>query len=238
MIEIIPETGSTNADLLARLTAGEEIAENHWLVTDIQTSGRGRQGRPWLSEPGNFFGSTCITLQATDPPAASLSFVIALAAYEALVPIMDRPDRLHLKWPNDVLMNGAKLAGILLEGRGQHIVIGIGVNLASAPKIADRDIASIAGVGSRPDRDVFAHALAASFRKEVAAWRSTGLEPLFKRWRSVAHPIGSPLTVHATDGSRVFGRFAGLAVDGALLLEDDNKDIHTLHAGDVMLGRN
>ncbi|MXP25299.1 biotin--[acetyl-CoA-carboxylase] ligase [Altererythrobacter indicus] len=238
MIEIIPETGSTNADLLARLAAGEEIAENYWLVTDTQTSGRGRQGRPWLSEPGNFFGSTCISLQASDPPPASLSFVIALAAYEALVPIMDRPDRLQLKWPNDVLMSGAKLAGILLEGRGRNIVIGIGVNLVSAPKIADRDIASIAGTGSRPDRDVFAHSLADSFRNEVAAWRDTGLEPLFKRWLSVAHPVGSPLAVHATDGSRIFGRFVGLAEDGALLLEDGDGGVHTLHAGDVMLGRN
>ncbi|RKF23276.1 biotin--[acetyl-CoA-carboxylase] ligase [Altericroceibacterium spongiae] len=242
MIEFVAETGSTNADLLSRLMSGEKVAEGDWLVANRQTAGRGRQGRSWLSEAGNFYGSTVVFPQASDPVPAGLSFVTALALYEALVPMLERPDCLRLKWPNDVLLDGAKLAGILLEskgsGPGSGLVIGVGVNLAAAPAIADRDVRSVAGRGVAPDRDLFASRLAESFSKELRLWRQQGLSPVLERWLAVAHPVGTPLSVHATDSSRISGRFAGLGDDGALLLEDNQGKTHRLHAGDVMLGRN
>ena len=91
MIRTVPETGSTNADLLALLAAGERIAEGDWLVADRQVRGRGRQGRSWLDAPGNLMGSTVVHVSPQDPPAASLSFVAALAVYETVVARLANP---------------------------------------------------------------------------------------------------------------------------------------------------
>jgi BirA family biotin operon repressor/biotin-[acetyl-CoA-carboxylase] ligase len=115
MIEAVPATGSTNADLIARLAAGERVPEGYWLVADRQTLGRGRQGRVWLDAVGNFMGSTVVHLSAQDPAPASLSFVAALAVYEAVLPRIPNPRELQLKWPNDVLLGGGKFCGLLLE---------------------------------------------------------------------------------------------------------------------------
>ena len=106
-LEFIAETGSTSADLLARITRGEVLTEGHWLIADRQTGGRGRQGRTWLDAPGNFMGSTVVRLHPQDPPDASLSFVAALAVYETVLPRLHGPAALMLKWPNDLLLGGA-----------------------------------------------------------------------------------------------------------------------------------
>src|SRR5690606_21596282 len=104
----------------------------------------GRQGRAWLDAQGNFSGSTVVQTAAGDPPPASLSFVAALAVYEAIVNRVATPAALSLKWPNDVLFDGAKLAGILLERAGDTTVIGIGANLAWAPSLSDRRASHLA----------------------------------------------------------------------------------------------
>src|SRR5690606_24127445 len=128
LIRTVPETGSTSADLRARLAAGERPGEGDWLVADRQTGGRGRQGRPWLDAPGNFVGSTVVHLSPQDPPPASLSFAAALAVYEVVLPRIGNPRDLQLKWPNDVLLGGDKFCGLLLEREGGSVVVGIGVN--------------------------------------------------------------------------------------------------------------
>lgn len=237
-IEIVRETGSTNADVLARLAAGEGLSEGFWLIADRQSGGRGRQGRAWLDAPGNFVGSTVVRITPHDPPAASLSFVAALATYEVVVPYLATPQGLRLKWPNDLLLGGAKLSGILLERSGDAAVIGIGVNLAGAPELADRSTRHLAEVGPAPDRDRFAHELAASFDRELDRWRQFGLEPILSRWLAAAHPPGSPLSVHAADGSTIAGAFDGLEPDGALRLRLADGSVRVIHAGDVELEGN
>ena len=232
-IEIVPEPGSTSADLLSRLRAGEPIAEGYWLVADRQTGGRGRQGRTWLDAPGNFMGSTIVRLTPHDPAAASLSFAAALAAYEAVLGYVSVPRALQLKWPNDLLLGGSKLSGILLERTGDAAVIGIGVNLAAAPHLHDRPARHLAQVGPAPDRDRFARDLAVSFDRELDRWRQFGLEPLLARWLAAAHPVGSPLLVHGSDGSRISGNFDGLEPDGALRLRLADGSCRVIHAGDV-----
>jgi BirA family biotin operon repressor/biotin-[acetyl-CoA-carboxylase] ligase len=234
-IEIVPETGSTSADLLRRIGAGEPVPEGHWLVADRQTAGRGRQGRGWLDAPGNFMGSTVVRLGAQDPAPSTLSFVAAMAAYEAVIGHLGNPRALRLKWPNDLLLGGAKLSGILLERVGDVAVIGIGVNLAAAPGLADRAAGHLAALGPAPGRDAFARDLAASFDRELGRWRQFGPEPLFARWLSAAHPTGSALSVHASDGVRVSGVFDGLEPDGALRLRLADGTRRVIHAGDVML---
>lgn len=235
-ITVIAETGSTNADLAARLTRGDPVAEGAWLVADRQSAGRGRQGRAWLDGAGNFMGSTTVRIGPHDPPVATLSFVAALAVYEAVLPRIADPAALQLKWPNDLLLGGAKLSGILLERVRDHAVIGIGVNLAAAPAFTDRKVAAVAASGPAPDRDGFAHDLAASMEREVQAWRLAGTEPLFRRWLAAAHPPGTLLAVHDPEGNRVSGTFAGLAEDGALRLCLADGTTHVIRAGDVSMG--
>lgn len=236
-IETVRETGSTNADLLTRIAVGDHLAEGLWLVADRQHAGRGRHGRSWLDGPGNFMGSTVIHLTPHDPAPAALSLVAALAVYEAVLPRLSDPHRLQIKWPNDLLLGGDKMAGILLERAGNSAVLGVGVNLAVAPALPDRRAGHLATLGPAPDRDAFAHDLAARFDHELARWRQFGMEPVIARWLAAAHPPGAPLSVHGADGSRLSGTFEGLAADGALRLRLADGTIRIIHAGDVALER-
>jgi BirA family biotin operon repressor/biotin-[acetyl-CoA-carboxylase] ligase len=234
-IETVAETGSTSADLLARLAAGEHVSEGHWLVAGRQTAGRGRQGRRWLDAPGNFMGSTAVHLSPQDPLPATLSFVAALSVYEAVLPRLARPLDLQLKWPNDVLLRGAKFCGILLEREGAHAVVGIGVNLAAAPAVPDRAVRSLADEGPAPLQAAFATELAHRFDEELARWRQFGLGPTLARWLAAAHPVGTLLTVHDPAGERIAGTFEGLDPDGALRLRLADGSARVIHAGDVTL---
>ncbi len=237
MIHFVAETGSTNADLLARLRAGEVLAEGDWLVADRQTGGKGRQGRQWFDGAGNFMGSTAVRLSGTRTEAAGLSLAVGLAVYETVLPLLADPSRLRLKWPNDVLYDGAKLAGILLERQGDTVIAGIGVNLAQAPEITGVNTVCMAQLGPVPPRDSFAQALARQFEFAVAHWRDDSDDRLHAQWLAAAHPKGTQLTIHTAEGAPLSGTFEGLAEDGALKLRLANGDVRVIHAGDVTQGR-
>lgn len=233
MIEVVAETGSTNADLAARLAAGSYVSEGHWLVADRQTAGKGRLGRVWNDGAGNFMGSTVVRLAPGDPAPATLALLTGLAVHEALSPFAG--ENLQLKWPNDLLLGGAKIAGILLEMARGVVVVGIGVNLAQAPEVPGRAVTALADHGSPPTRDVFGQALAAAFDLELQRWRAVGLAPLLRRWQSAAHAKGTRLRVLPPGEDAVEGAFAGLAEDGNLRLALPDGAIRTIHAGDVLL---
>lgn len=237
MIETVAETGSTNADLLARLAAGEMVREGTWLIADRQISGRGRRGREWFDGRGNFMGSTVIRLSPGEPAASTLSLVAGLALYEAVSTLVPPEAQLALKWPNDLLLNGAKLSGILLEQAGGAVVAGFGVNLATAPELEDRETIALARFGPPPDRDLFAQRLAAHIAEELLRWRTYGLELVIRRWSGVAHPPGTPLTVSPPGEEPLHGFFAGLSSDGNLVLALSGGERRIVHAGDVMLGK-
>ena len=133
------------------------------------------------------------------------------------------------------MLDGAKLAGILLERERDAIIVGIGVNLAAAPQLPDRRTVALAEIGVTPDRDTFARSLAECFDREVERWRTYGLEPLVRRWESVAHAFGTPLTVQPPGEGRIDGTFDGLGADGALSLRLADGSTRAIHAGDVML---
>src|SRR5690606_6236394 len=120
-IRTVEQTGSTNADMLALAQAG--ASEGLWLRAERQTLGKGRQGKAWESPPGNLYASTLIRLRPSDPPAATLALVAAVALEEAVSVFL--PARAAIKWPNDLLIDGAKLSGILLERAADAVVIGI-----------------------------------------------------------------------------------------------------------------
>lgn len=235
MIEFVPETGSTNSDLLDRLRDGARMVEGDWLVADRQVSGRGRQGRAWSGGLGNFMGSTAVRCLSGDPPAPTLALLTGLVLHEVAAALVPDPLALRLKWPNDLLYGRAKLAGILLEGQSGWVVVGVGVNLAHAPELPDRETCSFASFGPAPDRNLFAEDLARTFSVELERWRTYGLDPLLRRWQAASLPVGTPLTVHDPDGQALSGAFAGLAAVGSLLLRLPDGATHTVHAGDVML---
>jgi BirA family biotin operon repressor/biotin-[acetyl-CoA-carboxylase] ligase len=235
LIAFAEQTGSTNADLAAALRAGEGWAEGRWLVARRQTAGRGRQGREWFDGAGNFMGSTVVTLREGGPPPASLSFVAALAVRDAAAAALPDDTALALKWPNDVLLDGGKLSGILLEMVRGHIVVGIGVNLARAPDLPDRKTAALADVIPPPPLEDFAASLAAAFDRRLESWRVYGLGATLQAFlnRSI-HAQGSPVTVHDTDGSVLSGSFAGLEEsDGALRLRLADGSERVIRAGDI-----
>jgi BirA family biotin operon repressor/biotin-[acetyl-CoA-carboxylase] ligase len=205
--------------------------EGDWLVALEQDAGKGRQGRSWVSAPGNFSGTTIVQLRSSDPPAQTLSLAAGLALIEA-IDVAIPSQSLMLKWPNDLLLSGKKVAGILLERGGDRVAVGFGVNLASAPQLTDRQSASLDG---QVTPQAFAPILAASFARLLSLWRSSESSALARAWQERAHLPGTRLTVHVSKDEAVGGRFAGLEPDGALRLMLDDGSIQVIRAGDVAL---
>ena len=196
-----------------------------------QEAGRGRQGRTWVSAPGNFYGSTLVRLHPDDPAAPSLALAAGLALVEAIdVAVPGQP--LMLKWPNDVMLLGRKLAGILLERTGERVAVGFGINLATAPVLTDRQAATL---GGKISPEAFAPLLAGNFARLLELWRTSEPSLLAQAWLARSHPLGTRITVHSTHDERVSGRFDGLEPDGALRLRRDDGDLDIIRAGDVEL---
>ncbi|PXA87534.1 biotin--[acetyl-CoA-carboxylase] ligase [Nostoc sp. 3335mG] len=232
-IRTVRDTLSTNDEMLALAQVG--APEGVWVRAEQQRGGRGRQGRAWVSPPGNLYGSVLVRLQPHDPPAPSLALVAAVAVAEAVEAFGATA---QIKWPNDLLIDGAKLSGILLERADDAVVVGIGVNLAHHPEDVDRPATSLAAIlGHAPEPDTFITALAESFARWLYRWRAEGLAPVRARWLEKAHPIGTALTARLPDGTSLDGLFDGLDAMGALRLRLADGEVHVIHAADVFLIR-
>jgi BirA family biotin operon repressor/biotin-[acetyl-CoA-carboxylase] ligase len=207
-------------------------AEGLWLRAERQTAGRGRQGREWDSAAGNLFVSTLVRVRPGEPSPATLALVAAVALEETVGVFL--PGGAALKWPNDLLIGGAKLSGILLERADDAVVIGFGVNLAHHPESLERPATSIAAHAPAPDPAIFLEVLAESFTRWLSRWRD-GIAPVRDRWLARAHPPGTALTARLADGSSVDGLFEGLDRDGALILRLAGGATRVIHAADVFL---
>ena len=211
----LASVGSTN-DEAARL-ADTGVPEGTVVWSREQTGGRGRRGRHWASPPGNLYTSTILRPACAAPRAAELGFVAALAVAD-IVPV-GRPVR--LKWPNDVLVDGGKIAGILLEsavgqaGQVDHVVAGIGLNVGFAPQLPEMRYPGSALGGSV---EAALERLTAALAARLVQWRRDGFETVRAAWLGKAGPIGAEVDVRLGD-ELVRGRFAGLDRQGALLLE-------------------
>lgn len=233
MIRTTRETGSTNDDVLA--LAADGAPEGLWLRADRQTGGRGRSGRSWSSPTGNLYASTLVRLRADDPPAPTLALAAGLALHRAMSPFFERSEVLRLKWPNDLLADGRKIAGILLERVDAAVVIGIGVNLGTHPADLARpatDLATERGLAVTPG--TFLPDLAQSFTAALAEWR-VDLAGIRAAWSDAAHPPGTPLTTHGASAETVSGTFDGLDPTGACRLRLADGSVRLIHAGDVLL---
>ena len=211
----LASVGSTN-DEAARL-ADTGVPEGTVVWSREQTGGRGRRGRHWASPPGNLYTSTILRPACAAPRAAELGFVAALAVAD-IVPA-DR--QVRLKWPNDVLVDGGKIAGILLEsavgqaGQVDHVVAGIGLNGGFAPQLPEMRYPGSALGGSV---EAALERLTAALAARLVQWRRDGFETVRAAWLGKAGPIGAEVDVRLGD-ELVRGRFAGLDRQGALLLE-------------------
>lgn len=207
--------------------------EGDWLVALRQDAGKGRHGRAWESIDGNFLGSTLVQLRDGDPPAPALALVAGLALIEAVEAAAPGAP-LSLKWPNDLMLGDAKLAGVLLERSGERVVVGFGINLAGAPAIAGRKTAAL-----KPLADIspqaFAPLLAGKVTQLLAAWRAADPAQFAQAWLARAHPIGTALEVHSGPGERIGGTFDGIEPDGAMRLCRADGSIDLVRAGDVSL---
>ncbi len=215
MLVALDSVGSTN-DEAARL-ADSGAPEGTVVWAREQHGGRGRRGRSWASPPGNLYSSTILRPECPAARAAELGFVAALAVGD-LVPASRA---IRLKWPNDVLVDGGKIAGILLEsaiaqdGRVEHVVAGIGINVAFAPQLAEMRYPG-ASLGGTVEAAL--EGLSRALATRLAQWRRDGFGVVREAWLAQAGPLGAEVDVRLGEGL-VRGRFAGLDHEGALLLD-------------------
>ena len=219
----------------ARALAG--VSEGFWLRAEKQSGGVGRLGRKWESPQGNLYCSTVVTCRSGDPAPSTLSFVAALAVHKAISEYVPHDD-ICLKWPNDILVSGLKICGILLERSGDAVIVGIGVNIAVAPQVEGRTVTSLYQEGAGPEVTpaLFLETLASFFADTVNDWRQWGLAATLTAWQSRAHPLGTRLATSDENGESLEGEYAGLFEDGALRLRKTDGTLIAVHAGDVHFG--
>ena len=203
---------------------GVDRTDQRQAVVLVQARQLQRCGRA-LQALGKPFKGLRVAAQGAGQHGVALATAVA-----ALAPGLDA----QLKWPNDLLVGGAKCAGILMERSGNSIVIGIGVNLVGAPELPDRATAALADKGARVERDRFADALAIAMTDALWTWRHEGIGRIIAAWLLRAHAVGTPLRV---SDQGVNGLFDGLDPDGALRLRREDGTTMLIHAGDVELRR-
>lgn len=239
--------GSTNAEAMALGRAGVEHPT--WVVAREQTAGRGRRGNVWANVSGNLAASLVKTINVPPALAATLGFVAGLALTDAVARIApyfdgagaDGGHRLRLKWPNDVLADGAKLAGILLESEqrpgGQRIaVIGIGVNVAGVPDGLPYAATALGSLGAPITAEDLFTALADCWVEVEALWdEGRGLAEIRNRWLRRAAGLGAPVSVHI--GREIIqGTFETIDDSGQLVLRKTGGGTVVIAAGDVYFG--
>ena len=228
---------STNETALARLVTLADDERGVWITADAQRSGRGRRGRAWTSLPGNLF-ATFASLVPTDASRATLPLVAAVALADAVETACPEAwGRVGLKWPNDLLLDGRKVAGILLEAQPFEgrtaVAVGFGVNCAAAPAIAGYAATSFADAGLALERGTLLTALAAALEREWDALvRPDHANGVIERWRARAHGLGERVTVRLPD-RELAGTFEDMAPDGRLVLARDDGTRELVAAGDV-----
>jgi BirA family biotin operon repressor/biotin-[acetyl-CoA-carboxylase] ligase len=223
---------STNEEARRLAHTGER--GSLWIVADEQTAGRGRRGRSWVSGRGNLF-ATLLT-QAPAQVSAQLGFAAALAVGDTIASFAPAA-QVTLKWPNDVLLDSRKTAGILLEGLGGDVLaIGIGINLAHHPSDTEFPATSVAcAMELIPDLNTVLARLASNMAAWYEIWEKRGFPPLRETWMARAQGMGRPIRARLAE-SEMEGVFEGLDGDGALLLRTSGGMLKRITAGEIFFG--
>lgn len=255
-LEALDTVGSTNAQALDHARAGDP--GKLWVVSKNQQSGRGRRGRAWQSPPGNLAATLLVVADYELKLASTLGFVAGLALADALEAVAPKgsisvgvdgggnfgkasSNRFELKWPNDVLASGAKLAGILLEttmlGANRFAVaVGIGVNVAAHPEDLPYPATSLKKLGATCDAETLFLALSDAWAVNARLWsEGRGLAAIRDRWLKRAAGIGSEVAVRV-DNRVVRGIFETIDEDCRFVIRDHDGGVVTIAAGDVHFG--
>ena len=214
-----------------------------WFVADEQTGGRGRHGRTWVSPPGNLYATLALIAPCDPAIAPQLGFIAGVALHRALSPAtgISHPD-LAIKWPNDLLLGGAKVAGLLLEGlqvRGQFaVLVGFGVNVMSAPAGTSYPTECLANFRHPHDahndpalRERVFTSLSHEWTAALAIWQTAGFSQIRADWLAVAHGMGAQVRVRPPNGE-IRGIMRGIDERGCLLLDTPAGEVK-IDAGDL-----
>ena len=230
--------GSTNEEALARAKSGE--AGPLWIAARRQTAGRGRRGRAWVSAPGNLYASLLLVDAAPSAQLPGICFVAALALHDALLDAVHglAPAQLKLKWPNDVLLDAKKIAGILVEGTALAMgrsatAIGIGVNCRHHPERTRFPAADLAASGYVIEPAALLPALGEAMAARLEEWaRGENFASVRAAWLARASGIGAPIEVRLSERT-IAGTFDAIDASGALVLIRGDGARETIAAGDV-----
>lgn len=219
----------------ARIAASSALPQ--WILAHTQTAGHGRRGRAWSMPKGNFAATLLLFPSETPDQIALRSFVAALALHDTFLTVTGRPDGFALKWPNDVLLNGGKVAGILLERGANHLAIGIGVNLSEAPTVAEVEegatppVSLISETGARVTPEEFLDILAPAYDRWEAQFTTYGFDPIRTAWLARAARIGQTIRAR-TVATEHHGTFDTVDARGNLVLKTA-KETLAIPAADV-----
>lgn len=250
-IKVYDTLGSTQTEALKALRQGH--AGPCWIQAIEQTQGMGRRGKKWESLKGNLMASWYGVLAIDIAVAPQLAFVSAMAVRDLMAAYVTQPEALKIKWPNDILYQGAKVCGILvqtesfvakanpfsketLEGLG--VVVGIGINLKSAPKLMDYPTTALMDIASQPqgldlDPVLWIKPLSEHFELRLQAWLEEGFEPLAKAWCACAYGLGQKVRIQDQDRS-FEGVIEGLSSSGALLIKNEADATIELTSGEIV----
>jgi BirA family transcriptional regulator, biotin operon repressor / biotin---[acetyl-CoA-carboxylase] ligase len=234
-LEAFDSIGSTNEEALRLARSGAPEGTLVW--AEQQTGGRGRRGRSWSSPPGNLYCSLLLRPAVPPAQAAQLGFVAAVGMAETLLAVLPAARRLSCKWPNDLLIDSAKTAGILPEAEGagrnvEALVVGMGINIESHPADTPYRATSLRAAGAQVSVEALLESLAAPLLAWYRRWQSEGFAPVRSRWLDFAQGLGEPIEVRL-ENATLEGRFAALDVTGALDLQLADGRHRLVTAGDV-----
>jgi BirA family biotin operon repressor/biotin-[acetyl-CoA-carboxylase] ligase len=232
-IEIFGSLSSTQE--LVHEMAARGIDEGFVAQALTQTKGRGRHGNEWISPMGNLYMSFILRPECSPDRAGQLSFVLSVALSEAIDEFIDQKHDKSLKWPNDILIDNKKCAGILLEseltldGKIEFIVAGIGVNILASPEeaIGIQEVAGDRQVAIHPFRDI----LLGKIDKYYSKWKKDGFEEIRKLWIKQAYGIGNKIEARVSDKT-ICGTFEEIDDSGTLIINTDDKK-HKINAGEI-----
>jgi BirA family biotin operon repressor/biotin-[acetyl-CoA-carboxylase] ligase len=232
----LDSVASTNDEARRRAQAG--AAHGTAIVAREQTAGRGRDGRAWISPPGNLYASFILRPGVTLADLPGLSLVAAVALGEALQPLMPPAARLGYKWPNDILIDGHKVAGILIESEAERdgvcAVLGLGVNCRRHPGDTPFPASNLSAVAGREiDPDAVLQGFTATLQSWLGRWERDGMAPVCAAWRARAEGIGEAIRVRLPHET-IEGRFADIDPAGVLIVATERGE-RRIAAGDVFL---
>ena len=231
--------GSTNTEAMELAQNGD--AGQLWVTATEQLAGKARRGRSWVSKPGNLYASLLLIDPAPADQISNLPLVVSVALFEALCSVAPLRNSLSIKWPNDLLLDGKKLSGLLLEassdGHGRNaVVIGCGINCLHAPDNPMYPATSLRDEGYTVGAGSLFGALAIAMERSLRLWdQGRGFTSVRQQWLERAKGIGEHVTARFSDGD-ISGRFENMDEQGRLVLKTDNGTVHHISAADIFFG--